>query len=114
MSLQFLKRPPQESQTPTPPVIDETPTQPPAGAERSVLVQHGIHTGHFPVGGLRVREARQTLAGLLNIDPQAVAVVNGQIVDENTVISDAVKMLSFVKPSAVKGGNALTHPSRRF
>ncbi|HVS35719.1 MAG TPA: hypothetical protein VMS17_09055 [Gemmataceae bacterium] len=103
MSLQFLKRRPPETEAAAPPVIQDAPTQPPAGAERSVLVQHGIHTGHFPVGGLRVREARQTLAGLLNIDPQAVAVINGQVVSEDTVINDTIKMLSFVKPSAVKG-----------
>ena len=39
----------------------------------------------------------------MNIDPQAVAVIDGQIVDEDTVIRDDVSMLSFVKPSAVKG-----------
>src|SRR5262245_14991441 len=71
--------------------------------ERSVLVQHGIHSGHFPVAGLRVRDVRQTLTQLLNIDPQAVAVVNGQVVSEDTVIQENVKLLSFVKPSAIKG-----------
>ena len=75
----------------------------PATAERSVAVQHGIHRGQFPVAGLRVRDARQTLNNLMNIDPQAVAVIDGQIVDEDTVIREDVSMLSFVKPSAVKG-----------
>lgn len=75
----------------------------PPTVERSVVVQHGIHRGHFPVAGLRIRDARQTLTSLMNIDPQAVAVIDGQVVDEETVISDAVSMLSFVKPSAVKG-----------
>jgi hypothetical protein len=76
---------------------------PPAVVERSVLVQHGIHSGHFPVSGLRVRDARQTLTQLLNIDPQAVAVIGGRIVPEDTVIGEDVSLLSFVKPSAVKG-----------
>ena len=71
--------------------------------ERSVLVQHGIHSGHFPVAGLTVGEARQTLRGLLNIDPQAAAVIGGRIVEEDTVIRPDTGMLSFVKPSAVKG-----------
>ena len=71
--------------------------------ERGVIVQHGIHSGNFPVAGLRVREARQTLTNLMNIDPQAVAVINGQIVDEETIIGEDVTALSFVKPSAVKG-----------
>lgn len=76
---------------------------PAPAVERSVIVQHGIHRGHFPVGGLRVREARQTLTHLMNIDPQAAAVIDGQIVDEETVIREDIAMLSFVKPSAVKG-----------
>jgi hypothetical protein len=71
--------------------------------ERAVLVQHGIHSGHFPVAGLTVAEARQTLRGLLNIDPQAVAVISGRIVPEDTIIRSDTGMLSFVKPSAVKG-----------
>lgn len=75
----------------------------PTTAERSVAVQHGIHRGQFPVAGLRIRDARQTLSNLMNIDPQAVAVIDGRIVDEDTVIRDDVSMLSFVKPSAVKG-----------
>jgi hypothetical protein len=71
--------------------------------ERSVLVQHGIHSGHFPVAGLRIREVRQTLSHLLNIDPRAVAVINGQVVSEDTVIHENTNLLSFVKPSAIKG-----------
>ena len=71
--------------------------------ERSVFVQHGIHHGHFPVAGMRVHDARQTLAGLLNVDPQAVAVINGQVVAEDETIANDVAMLSFVKPSAIKG-----------
>jgi hypothetical protein len=80
----------------------ETPWAPPA-VERSVIVQHGIHRGHFPVAGLRVRDARHTLTNLMNIDSQAMAVIDGRIVDEDTVIGEDVSMLSFVKPSAVKG-----------
>ena len=43
------------------------------------------------------------LTTLLNIDPQAVAVVNGQVVPEDTVIQEHTNLLSFVKPSAIKG-----------
>jgi hypothetical protein len=78
-------------------------TGPRTSVERSVMVQHGIHSGHFPVVGLTIAEARQTLRGLLNIDPQAAAVIGGRIVDETTVIRGDTQMLSFVKPSAVKG-----------
>jgi len=104
MGLLFRSRPPQPSETPAAPAAGPAPGAAPRGTvERSVLVQHGIHTGHFPVAGLRVREVRQTLGPLLNIDPQAVAVINGQVVDEEAVVKDEVALLSFVKPSAVKG-----------
>jgi hypothetical protein len=110
MSLK-IKRPSPQQEEPSvhppafggvPAVASESSTAPTV-SERSVAVQHGIHRGQFPVGGLRVREARETLHSLMNIDPQAVAVIDGQIVDEDTVIGQDVTMLSFVKPSAVKG-----------
>lgn len=78
-------------------------TPPSGGVERSVLCRHGIHKGHFPVAGLTVAEARRTLSHLLNIDPEAVAVINGQIVPEDHVIGNDVSMLQFVKKSSVKG-----------
>ncbi|HEV3255657.1 MAG TPA: hypothetical protein VG013_02130 [Gemmataceae bacterium] len=108
MNLHILKRaaPPRHSEA-KPPATggnEGTPPKPPAAAvERSVLVHHGIHSGHFPVAGLRVRDARATLTPLLNIDPQAVAVINGRIVSEDQIIAEDVALLSFVKPSAVKG-----------
>jgi hypothetical protein len=82
------------------------PTEPdcqPERLERSVLVSHGIHRGHFPVAGLHIRDARQTLARLLNIDPASVPVINGRVVDEDTIIGEDIAMLSFVKPSALRG-----------
>ena len=94
---------PQSQAQPVPPGDADTVVDPAPVVERSVLVQHGIHSGHFPVAGLRVRDARQTLTQLLNIDPQAVAVINGRIVGEDEVIGADVSLLSFVKPSAVKG-----------
>ena len=54
--------------------------------ESSVLVSSGIHRGRFPVGGMTVRAARRVLGPMINIDPSAVAVINGQIVDEDTVL----------------------------
>jgi hypothetical protein len=69
----------------------------------SVLVSSGIHRGHYPIAGLTVRAARRLLASHLNIDPAAVAVINGQTVDDDTVLSTEQGMLSFVKPSSLKG-----------
>jgi hypothetical protein len=76
---------------------------PAALPERSVMVHHGIHRGRFPVAGMRVADARQALTRLLNIDPAAVAVINGRTVGEDEVIGEDVSLLSFVKASAVKG-----------
>jgi hypothetical protein len=69
----------------------------------NVTVTYGIHRGRYPIGGMTVRDARRTLQKLLNIDPSAVAVINGSPVEENVQISAGVTMLSFVKPSAMKG-----------
>jgi hypothetical protein len=73
------------------------------GVERSVFCQHGLHHGHFPVAGLTVGEARQTLTQLLNIDPESVAVINGELVPDDYRIGEQVAMLNFVKKSSVKG-----------
>jgi hypothetical protein len=74
----------------------------------NVAVSYGIHHGRYPIGGMRVRDARQALQKLINIDPTAVEVVNGAPVDDNQLISADVTMLAFVKPSAVKGAERIT------
>lgn len=81
---------------------------PPAAApvtERSIYCTHGIHEGHFPIVGLTVAEARRTLGHLLNLDREAVAVSDGQILPEEHVIREDATMLSFVKKSSVKGSS---------
>jgi hypothetical protein len=83
---------------------DDGDSQPPID-DTNVTVSYGIHQGRYPVGGMTVSEARQALARLINIDPSAVAVINGAPVDENLRIAGNVTMLSFVKPSAMKGSN---------
>ncbi len=69
----------------------------------NVTVSYGIHHGRYPIGGMTVRDARQALQKLINIDPSAVAVIDGSPVDEDQRVSAAVTMLAFVKPSAMKG-----------
>lgn len=90
----------------TPELESTTPAFGTAGSstdESSVLVSSGIHRGRFPVGGMTVRAARRVLGPMINVDPSAVAVINGQIVDEDTVLEGSLGMLSFVKPSSLKG-----------
>jgi hypothetical protein len=84
---------------------DNGKSQPPADTA-NVAVSYGIHQGRYPIGGMTVRDARQALQRLINIDPAAVAVINGAPVDENEHIVAGVTMLSFVKPSAMKGERA--------
>lgn len=76
---------------------------PPPVDNTNVTVSYGIHHGRYPIGGMTVREARQALQRLINIDESAIAVINGAPVDENLRIAANVTMLSFVKPSAMKG-----------
>jgi hypothetical protein len=76
--------------------------QPPIDSA-NVVVSYGIHQGRFPIGGMTVRAARSRLQPLINIDPSAIAVINGAPVDENQRITADVTMLAFVKPSAMKG-----------
>jgi hypothetical protein len=109
-----LKVPSILQEAPQTPVVAGGETTPAAPAvatvERSVYCSHGIHNGHFPVAGLTVAEARRTLNHLLNIDPDAVAVIAGQIIaDENQIISVDTAMLSFVKKSSVKGSGGGDH-----
>jgi hypothetical protein len=70
---------------------------------RNVVVSHGIHRGRFPVGGMSVAAARRILGPLINIDNEAVAVINGAPVEEETIIDEHITMLSFVKPSSIRG-----------
>jgi hypothetical protein len=70
---------------------------------RNVLVTSGIHRGRFPIGGLRVQQARDVLRRLVTIDDGAVAVINGRAVEEDELIGPDVTQISFVKPSSIKG-----------
>lgn len=111
--MQFKERDPKKKVLPP-----EQPLEPPPGAEPAagatdapptppggVLVHHGIHQGQFPVAGQTVAQARRILAPMMNIDPEAVAVIGGQIVEDEDerVITESAQMLSFVKRSSVKG-----------
>ena len=71
----------------------------------SIVVHHGIHSGTFPVAGMTVAQARRTLAPLINIDPDAVAVINGYVVEDESsrVITGRDQLLSYVKRSSVRG-----------
>ena len=73
------------------------------GTERTVLCQHGVLNADAPVAGMTVGEAREMLNSVLRIDPDAVAVINGEVVPDDHVIGEDVSMLNFTKQSYVKG-----------
>jgi hypothetical protein len=72
-------------------------------ADSNVLVSYGTHHTPFPIRGLTVGQARESLTRLMNIDETAVAVVNGAPVEDDTMIDQRVTLLSFVKPASIRG-----------
>jgi hypothetical protein len=104
MALIFRSRNQAAAPTVQPPTNTPTGDAAEEGTERGVTVTHGIHRGTYPIAGMRLADVRQTLTRLMNIDPAAVVVVNGQVVtDENTTIAEDVRVIAFVKPSSIKG-----------
>lgn len=78
-------------------------TFPDSGAPAGdVAVIHGVHAHTFPIAGMTVARARGELMDRLNIDPGAVAVVDGRQADESTVLEDG-QVLNFVKHAGEKG-----------
>ena len=67
-----------------------------------VDVIHGVYAHSLPLAGMAVRAARTELEERMNIDPDAVAVVDGVEVDENYVLREN-QVLNFVKPAGEKG-----------
>lgn len=81
--------------------------------DKSVFCSHGINSGNFPIAGMKVADARKTLKKLLNISDEAVAVIDGVIVEnENEQEVQKGKTLHFVKKAAVKGSVEVA-PTRR-
>jgi hypothetical protein len=75
----------------------------PPATDSNVLVSYGTHHTPFPIRGLSIRQARESLARLMNIDETAVPVINGTLVEEDTMIDEQVTLLSFVKPASIRG-----------
>lgn len=63
---------------------------------------HGIHALSVGVAGKTVREAREVLRQALNISPRAIAIVDGQEVDEGQVLLPG-QHLEFVRMAGEKG-----------
>lgn len=72
------------------------------GGAGIVRVVHGIHALSVGVVGKTVSEAREALRQALNISPRAVALIDGQEVDESQVLLPG-QHLAFVRVSGEKG-----------
>lgn len=79
---------------------------------KNITCSYGIHRGNFPIAGMKGKDARAVLKKLIKVDDSAAMVINGEVFNENEIIQESVKMVSFVKPSAVKGGETITIEGR--
>ena len=75
-----------------------------ATATRSgrVDVIHGVYAHSLPLAGMTVRQARTELEERMNIDPEALAVVDGSETLEDTVLREG-QVLNFLTPAGEKG-----------
>src|SRR3954470_24265547 len=73
-----------------------------ATATGRVDVIHGVYTHSLPLAGMTVRQARLELEERMNIDPEALAVVDGAEVGEDVVLVEG-QVLNFVTPAGEKG-----------
>ena len=67
-----------------------------------VDVVHGVYAHSLPLAGMSVRQARLELEDRMNIDPEAVAVLDGAEANEDTVLRQG-QVLNFVSPAGEKG-----------
>jgi hypothetical protein len=81
-----------------------------AVAERHVDVVSGVHAHSLPLVGMTVGQVRAELAERMNIDPAAMAVVDGNPVPEDTALAEG-QVLNFVKHAGEKGVLANRRPN---
>jgi hypothetical protein len=89
---------PRQAQTLTAP-----PAAPPDPAQTAqVQVIYGASVQTFPLAGLQVSHAREVLANILQIDPRAPMLVNGQPVSQSHRLASG-ETLEFVHHAGEKG-----------
>ena len=67
-----------------------------------VDVIHGVYAHSLPLAGLSVRQARAELEERMNIDPEAVAVIDGVEAGEDVLLREG-QVLNFLTPAGEKG-----------
>ena len=73
-----------------------------AVGEGQVHVIHGVYSHELPLVGMTVGQARSELAERMNIDPESMATVDGDEVDEDTVLVEG-QVLNFLTRAGEKG-----------
>lgn len=79
--------------------------QPGRTTSGQVKISYGIHNLDAAIAGKSVSEVRQALKEPLNIDPRALALVNGRDVAASYVLKDG-DQLEFVRLAGEKGREA--------
>lgn len=74
-----------------------------AGPAEPVLVTSGLYTAPLPVAGRTVAEVRRTFSDRLDIDPEAVPVLDGRRVEDEATTLRAGETLAFVRYGGEKG-----------
>jgi len=85
-------------------LTDLTRRQPPVAAPTGqVKISYGVHVLMAAIAGKSVGEVRQALKEPLNIDPRALALVNGREASASLVLKEG-DQLEFVRLAGEKGG----------
>jgi hypothetical protein len=71
-----------------------------------VKISYGVHNLEVAIAGKSVSEVRQALKEPLNIDPRALALVNGRDVAASYVLQEG-DQLEFVRLAGEKGRDAV-------
>jgi hypothetical protein len=79
--------------------------QPSPARSGMVKISYGVHNLEAAIAGKSVSEVRQSLKEPLNIDPRALALVNGRDVAASYILNQG-DQLEFVRLAGEKGGTA--------
>jgi len=77
--------------------------QPSQARAGMVKINYGVHNLEAAIAGKSVSEVRQSLKEPLNIDPRALALVNGRDVAASYILKQG-DQLEFVRLAGEKGG----------
>ena len=83
-----------------------------SASQGQVEVIHGVYSHTMPLAGMSVDQVRTELSDRLHLDPEAVAVVNGEAVNEDFMLTEG-QVLTFVKPAGEKGSVGFQGPLRK-